>query len=99
MDLQLKGRSALVTGASAGIGAGIAECLGREGVRLALAGRDIPRLEAVARRLAEVGSPRPVLVTGDIATEAGVAAIANAALAGLGRIEILVNNAGASRPL
>ena len=38
MDLQLKGRTALVTGASAGIGVGIAECLAREGVRLALSG-------------------------------------------------------------
>ena len=99
MDLQLKGRTALVTGASAGIGAGIAECLGREGVRLALAGRDNSRLEAVARRLAEVGAPAPLLATGDIATADGIAEIAQAALAGLGPIDILVNNAGASRPL
>jgi 3-oxoacyl-[acyl-carrier protein] reductase len=43
MDLQLKGRTAIVTGASAGIGSGIAECLAREGTTLALA-------DAIARR-------------------------------------------------
>ena len=99
MDLELEGRTALVTGASAGIGAGIAECLGREGVRTALAGRDKARLETVAGRLREVGAPAPILVTGDITTADGVAGIARDALAGLGKIDILVNNAGASRPL
>ncbi len=99
MDLQLKGRTALVTGASAGIGAGIAECLGREGVKLALAGRDKTRLEAVARHLQDIGAPPPVLVTGDIATAEGVAGIARDAIAALGHVDILVNNAGASRPL
>ena len=99
MDLELEGRTALVTGASACIGAGIAECLGREGVRTALAGRDKARLETVARRLREVGAPAPILVTGDITTADGVAGIARDALAGLGKIDILVNNAGASRPL
>ncbi len=100
MDLQLKGRTAMVTGASAGIGTGIAECLGREGVRLALAGRDRARLESVARHLAALGAPAPVLVTGDVSTEAGAATIAKAAFDGLGpQIDILVNNAGSSRPL
>ena len=99
MNLELTGRTALVTGASAGIGAGIAECLGREGVRLALAGRDQARLEKVANRVVEVGGPAPVLVTGDIAAADGLVAITKAALAGLGTIDILVNNAGASRPL
>ena len=100
MDLQLKGRTALVTGASAGIGTGIAECLGREGVKVALAGRDQTRLAGVATKLRAVGAPEPVIVTGDVTSEAGVADIAKAALGGLGgRIDILVNNAGGSRPL
>ena len=99
LDLELEGRTALVTGASAGIGAGIAACLGREGVRLVLAGRDRPRLEMVAQALTGAGAPAPLLVIGDVATEAGVADVAKAALAGLGRIDILINNAGASRPL
>ncbi len=50
MDLGIAGRTALVTGGSSGIGAAIALGLAREGVRLALASRDVDRLEAVARR-------------------------------------------------
>ena len=100
MDLQLTGRTALVTGASAGIGTGIARCLAREGVRLALAGRNRAALEKVASELPASGLAAPLLLTGDVATEAGVAAVASGALGGLGgRIDILVNNAGASRPL
>ena len=53
MDLQLKGRTAIVTGASAGIGAGIAECLAREGTTLALAGRNRAALEKVAAQARE----------------------------------------------
>lgn len=100
MDLQLQGRTALVTGASAGIGAGIAECLAQEGVRLALAARSRDALEAVARKVIASGAPEPLLLIGDVATEAGCAAIAKGALDGLGgRLDILVNNAGGSRPL
>jgi 3-oxoacyl-[acyl-carrier protein] reductase len=100
MDLQLAGRTALVTGASAGIGAGIAEGLAREGVRVALAGRNRKTLEEVAARLRSTGGGAPVVITGDVATAAGARDVASAALAGLGgRVDILVNNAGGSRPL
>jgi len=57
MDLQLKGRTAIVTGASAGIGAGIAECLAREGTTLALAGRNRAGLEQVAAQVRSLGAP------------------------------------------
>lgn len=100
MNLELKGRTALVTGASAGIGAGIAECLADEGVRLALAGRNRDTLQAVAEKLRARGAPQPVVLTGDVATEAGCTAVAEGALAAFaGQIDILVNNAGGSRPL
>jgi 3-oxoacyl-[acyl-carrier protein] reductase len=100
MDLDLKGRTALVTGASAGIGVGIAECLAREGVRLALAGRNREALEAIGRRIAATGGGDAVLITADVATLAGTAAVAAQALVSLdGRVDILVNNAGGSRPL
>src|SRR6187431_2476952 len=55
MDLKLNGRSCLVTGASSGIGRGIARVLSSEGVRLALAGRDAAALEALRQELAERG--------------------------------------------
>lgn len=100
MDLGLKGRTALVTGASAGIGIGIARCLALEGVAVVIAGRDRTRLEAVAAELAQVSGHRPAIVTGDLATEVGTATVAEGALkAAGGRIDVLVNNAGGSRPL
>lgn len=100
MDLQIKGRTALVTGASAGIGAGIALCLAREGVRLALTGRKRAALETVGRQIEALGAPQPVLVTGDLATADGAKSVASAALEAFGgNVDFLINNAGGSRPL
>ena len=100
MDLQIAGRTALVTGASAGIGIGIAHCLAREGVRLALAGRNREALDSVARSAKAAGAPEAAIVVGDVATVAGCKAVVDGALAALGgRVDILVNNAGGSRPL
>ena len=84
MDLAIAGRTALVTGASAGIGVGIAECLAREGVRLALAGRNAKALGEVARKVQSLGAPAPVQITGDVATKAGANAVAQAALEAFG---------------
>jgi len=100
MDLKLTGRTALVTGASAGIGIGITECLAREGTRLVLAGRNREALERVARRAKELGAQSVATAIGDVATEEGCrAVVADALDASGGRIDILVNNAGGSRPL
>jgi len=100
MDLKLAGRTALVTGASAGIGIGIAECLAREGTRLILAGRNKAALEHVSERVSHLGAASVATVIGDIATEAGCNAVAAAALElSDGYVDILVNNAGGSRPL
>ena len=91
MDLQLAGKAALVTGASAGIGRALA--LGAEGVRLAVTARRRERLESLQ---AEIGAPL-VIIECDLMREDAPAAIAAAALGGLGAVEILVNNAGGSR--
>lgn len=100
MDLKLTGRTALVTGASAGIGVGIADCLAREGARLVLAGRNRDALTAIASRVKGLGAQSVDIALGDIATEDGCRAVALAALDALGgRVDILVNNAGGSRPL
>lgn len=100
MKLDLEGRTALVTGATTGIGRGIAEVLAAEGVRLAIAGRNRDRLDEAAAAIAASGAARPAIVAGDLADTAGAAAVASAALEALaGRVDILVNNAGSSRPL
>ncbi len=99
MDLELANRTALVTGASMGIGRAIARGLAREGVRLAIVARRGELLEKLAEEIVAAGGIRPVLIIQDImAPEAG-RSIAEAALAGLGKVEILVNCAGGSRPL
>ncbi|MEZ5854186.1 MAG: SDR family oxidoreductase [Hyphomicrobiaceae bacterium] len=100
MDLKLDGLAALITGASAGIGTGIAECLAREGARLALAGRNLGALEEMAERARKLGARDVVVLTGDISTTEGCESVAQGARDAFGgRVDILVNNAGGSRPL
>jgi 3-oxoacyl-[acyl-carrier protein] reductase len=98
MDLQLASKTALVTGASIGIGRGIALALAREGARLAIAARRGDLLEATAETIVAAGGKRPVIVVEDLLADGAPERIAGAALAGLGSIDILVNNAGGSRP-
>jgi len=98
MDLQLAGRTALVTGASVGIGRGIALALAREGVRLGVMARRGDLLETLAGEIVAAGGERPLLIVEDLMQEGAPERIAAAALAGLGAVDILVNNAGGSRP-
>ncbi|MCX7227199.1 MAG: SDR family oxidoreductase [Burkholderiales bacterium] len=97
MDLQLKDKTALVTGASVGIGRGIALALAAEGVRLAITARRMDKLREVADELVALGAPAPVLIEQDMYAEDAAKRIADAAMAGLGQVDILVNNAGGSR--
>ncbi len=91
--LDLKGRRALVTGASGGIGAAIAKTLHAHGARVAVAGTRKDALEALAR---EMGGGTVVLAA-DLRDRASVADLAARAEAALGGIDILVNNAGITR--
>ena len=100
MNLNLAGKTALVTAASGGIGSGVAEALADAGVRVAISGRTLATLENVADTLASRAGGRPAIVVGDVGAKSGPAQIAAEAAAALGgRIDILVNNAGASRPI
>jgi 3-oxoacyl-[acyl-carrier protein] reductase len=98
MNLNLAGRTALVTGASIGIGRGIALALGREGAKLALVARRGDLLEQLAGEIAAAGGTKPVLIVQDFLAEGAPERIAAAAIEGLGSVDILVNNAGGSRP-
>ncbi len=99
MDLQLAGKRCLVTGASAGIGTGIAWSLAREGVRLAILARRQERLEALADDIAREVGARPLVITADLMQQEAPARVQAALQAGLGGVDVLVNNAGlSSRP-
>jgi len=93
MELELKGKTALVTGASMGIGRGIAKALAQEGVRVAVVARRRNLLQELEK---EIGA-KLVIIEQDFLQEGSPQKIAQAALAGLGAVDILVNNAGGSR--
>jgi 3-oxoacyl-[acyl-carrier protein] reductase len=89
MDFELKDRTCLVTGASAGIGAGIARLLAEQGVRVA----------ATARRVDRIERHRNVTpFAADITSADDLARLARDATTALGQVDILVNCAGGSRP-
>lgn len=93
MDLRLKGRTALVTGSSKGIGEGIARALAREGATVIVHGRDKAKAEAVAGDIVAKGGKAHAVI-GDLTSDADVARLADEAEALAGRIDILINNAG-----
>src|ERR1700722_13773038 len=92
MDLQLKGKRALVTGSSAGIGEGIAKALAREGAEVIVHGRNEVAARAVADGIVSDGGTARI-VLGDLATDASAAEVARR-VRDVGPLHILVNNAG-----
>ncbi len=99
MDLHLAGKAALVTGASAGIGTGIAWALAREGARLAILARRADRLEALADAIAAAGHARPLVLLADLMAPEAPAQVLATIQAAFGGLDVLVNNAGlSSRP-
>src|SRR6266403_3920032 len=96
MDLQMNGKTALVTGASAGIGKAIAFALAREGVDVAICARRREPLEAAASQIARETNRKIVAIPADLTKPADAEAFVKEAHTALGRIDILVNNAGSS---
>ena len=94
MDLQLKGKRALVAGASKGLGFACARGLGLEGALVAINGRDEGRLKASAKALAEETKTKVHPVAGDLTDPKFPEKMVGEAVKALGGLDILVTNAG-----
>lgn len=93
MTENIAGKVVLITGASSGLGAATARLLARHGAHLALGARRVARLEALAEEL-RGGGARAIVRAMDVTKHAEVKALADAAMAEFGRIDVIVNNAG-----
>src|SRR5215469_3925708 len=96
MELGLKGKTALVTGASEGIGMAIARKLSEEGVRVAICARTESKLKPTAEEISRATGLEVVPITADLRSLAGCTDFVDQAAKRLGVVDILVNNAGAS---
>src|SRR5215831_12147886 len=94
----LKGRIALVTGASQGIGRACALELARRGASVALAARNLEKLGAVEAEITAAGGTAKAFAL-DVASEESIKAGAKAVIEHFGKVEILVNNAGITRDI
>lgn len=95
MDLGIKGRVALVTGGSKGIGRTIAEVLADEGARVAICARSQDVLEEAARALTERSGQRVLPIVADMRDASAIDRMVTQIVETFGSLEILVNNAGA----
>ena len=98
MDLELQGETALVSGASAGIGRRTAATLASEGVQTIIVGRGEKKLSGVADEIEREGGPRPMVVVDDLTQREAFARVRDQVLERFGGIDILINNLGQARP-
>ncbi|KAL0867463.1 hypothetical protein ABMA27_008250 [Loxostege sticticalis] len=91
--MSFKNKVVIVTGASAGIGAAIAVSFAREGAHVAIVGRNEAKLKDVAKQCAAVGAA-PLVIKADVANDADAKRIINDTIQKLGKLDVLVNNAG-----
>ena len=96
MDLQLQGKTALVTGGSEGIGKGITIALAKEGVDVAICARRKDVLEKTAAEIARATNRKIIAIPADLRKDADAKSFIERAHNELGRVDIMVNNAGSA---
>jgi NAD(P)-dependent dehydrogenase (short-subunit alcohol dehydrogenase family) len=94
MDLQLKGKRAVITGGSVGIGLAVAQALAAEGVDLALIARDKPRVEARAAEIAKQYGVKCVGISGDVSLKEDIDRAVAAVTKTFDGVDIFISNAG-----
>jgi 3-oxoacyl-[acyl-carrier protein] reductase len=97
MDFQLEGKTALITGASRGIGEGTAKVLAGDGVKCVISARRMDLLEQLANDIEVSGGVRPIAIPADLFERDATRRLAAAAEDALGHVDILVNSAGRSK--
>ncbi|HEC61255.1 MAG TPA: SDR family oxidoreductase [bacterium] len=101
MDLELTGKTAIVTGGSAGIGLACAKALYREGVNTAIAARDENRLEQAVQEIRSAssnpGQAEVIAISADLTRAEDIQRIVQTVYKRFGRVDILINNAGSAR--
>jgi 3-oxoacyl-[acyl-carrier protein] reductase len=98
LDLLLSGKIALVTGASVGLGRQIAIRLANEGCQLIVLARREELLEELATQIQDAGRPRPLVIRCDVTDRQAPQMVLKKVLDHFGHLDILINNAGGSRP-
>lgn len=98
MDLMLKDKFALISGASGGIGRVTTLALAREGVQTIVVARRKDQLEELAVEVTSAGGKRPIVVVEDLTDRASFARVREKVFASVPRMDILVNNLGQARP-
>lgn len=96
MKRDLRGKRALVTGASSGIGRATAQALARQGVKLAICGRQEAALTSLGYDIVAAGGNQPVALPCDLSRPGAAEELAARALSALGGVDFLINNAGVS---
>lgn len=94
MDLQLKGKTALVLASTKGLGKATALCLAHEGANVTICGRDEGALEAVRAEIEQATGKAPLAVVVDVTKPEDIERVVQATVSEFGRVDILINNSG-----
>lgn len=92
--MDFKGKVVLITGASSGIGAAAAKYLAELGATVVLTGRNAENLNKIGAECASVGKTKPLLIVADVTKETDNVRVIETTIAKLGKLDVLVNNAG-----